>query len=157
MIPLPHRLWSSAAAECEALLNIQRTLENQVDQNLLQQLHLRIAQTSGCVLCAAPHRRAAESQEAALQVQEQSPICSEADRAALAWAESLTRLSTRAHADDSRSVDRAREDLKKHFAEKDIVLLTFSIAMLNAVHRVQAGFGVWAAQQQGPVPSGDDR
>jgi alkylhydroperoxidase family enzyme len=138
-------------------MNIQRTLEKQVDQNLLQQLRVRIAQTGGCVLCAAPQRRPAEPQEAALQVQEQSPTCSEADRAALTWAERLTCLSTRAHADDSRSLDRARETLKKHFAEKDIVVLTFSIAMLTAVQRVQAGFGVWAGERQGRAPSGDDR
>ena len=61
------------------------------------------------------------------------------ERAALAWAESLTLVSATHAPDDVYQAARAE------FSDKELVDLTFAVALMNAWNRVAVGFG------QGPV------
>jgi alkylhydroperoxidase family enzyme len=58
---------------------------------------------------------------------------SERERAALAWAESLTNIA-QTHAPDP-----VYEQAKRHFSEKELANLSIAIAMINAWNRLAIG------------------
>jgi alkylhydroperoxidase family enzyme len=64
------------------------------------------------------------------------PFFTERERAALAWAEAVTRLR------DQQVSDEEYEDAKRQFTEKELVDLTFAIAHMNALNRIAIGFHV---------------
>jgi alkylhydroperoxidase family enzyme len=63
----------------------------------------------------------------------ESAMYSERERAALAWAESLTNIA-QTHAPDP-----VYEQAKRHFSEKELANLSIAIAMINAWNRLAIG------------------
>jgi alkylhydroperoxidase family enzyme len=63
----------------------------------------------------------------------ESRLYSDRERAALAWAESLTNIST------SRAPDDVYEQARKQFTEKELADLSIVIAMINAWNRLAIG------------------
>lgn len=63
----------------------------------------------------------------------ESRLYSDRERAALAWAESLTNIST------SRAPDDVYEQARKQFSEKELADLSIVIAMINAWNRLAIG------------------
>jgi alkylhydroperoxidase family enzyme len=68
-----------------------------------------------------------------LNAWQESSLYSPKERAALAWTEALTLVST-THAPDS-----DYEALRKHFTEKEIVDLTILVGMINLWNRLAIG------------------
>lgn len=64
----------------------------------------------------------------------ESPLFGDKERAALAWAESLTHVS-QTHAPDA-----DYEPLLEHFSEQEIVDLSVTVALMNAWNRISIGF-----------------
>ena len=63
---------------------------------------------------------------------------SERERAALAWTDALTRIS-------SEPVEAsAREELAAHFTEEEQVALTLIVNIINGWNRLAVGFGLWS-------------
>ena len=62
-------------------------------------------------------------------------LYSDRERAALAWAELLTNIST------SRAPDAVYEQARKQFSEKELADLSIVIAMVNAWNRLAIGAG----------------
>ncbi|WP_322061094.1 hypothetical protein [Paraburkholderia sp. J63] len=62
-----------------------------------------------------------------------STLFSERERAALEWAEALTRVY------ETHAPDKTFEMLKPHFSEAEISDLTVAIALMNAFNRVAIG------------------
>lgn len=62
------------------------------------------------------------------------------ERAALAWAESVTLVS------ETHAADSVYDEALHHFSEKDLVDLTFIVAVMNAWNRIAISF------RQGPAP-----
>ncbi len=122
-----------------------------LEKRLMDLLFLRISQINGCSYCVDEHardlRRNGETNERldGLAGWRESPYFTDAEKAALEWAESLT------HVAETHAPDAAYEPLKNHYDEKQIVLITYAIALMNAWNRVAIGF------QRGPVPQGAPR
>jgi AhpD family alkylhydroperoxidase len=108
-------------------------------------VELRTSQINGCSYCVDLHSRearaAGEGQQRldCLPVWRETDLYDERERAALAWAESVTLVSQTGVPDD------VFEEVRRHFSEKELVDLTLIIASMNAWNRIAISF------RQGPV------
>ncbi len=110
-----------------------------IDARLRALVELRVSQINGCSYCVDLHagqaRAEGEGQRRLdnLAAWHESPFFSEAERAALAWAESLTHIST------TRAPDDVYEGVLRHFTEQQAVDLTLIVATMNAWNRIAIG------------------
>lgn len=101
-------------------------------------VHLRASQINGCSVCVDMHakaaRKAGESEERVFCVAawRETPYFSEAERAALALTEALTRLADRAEQVPDELWDAAAE----HFDETQLGALVLDIATVNLWNRL---------------------
>lgn len=111
-----------------------------IDKRLRALVELRSSQINGCAYCVDMHTRearsAGETQQRldCLTVWHETTFFSDRERAALAWAEAVTNVST------SHVPDEVYEAVKPHFTEKELVDLTLIIGMINAWNRIAIGF-----------------
>jgi AhpD family alkylhydroperoxidase len=111
-----------------------------IDPKLLELVHLRASQINGCGVCVHMHSRdlkkAGESDERVFGVAAWAdmPFYSDAERAALALTESVTRLADRTDAVS----DEVWGEASKHFDEEQLSALLVSIAGINAWNRLNA-------------------
>ena len=111
--------------------------KSELDPKLHHLLDLRASQINQCAYCVKMHTKEAlddgESQERLqrLTVWRHVEDFTPAEKAALAWTEALTDLGSSADL----GVLRAR--LREHFSEKEIGVLTSTVAMINLWNRVQ--------------------
>src|SRR3954469_24837489 len=103
-------------------------------------IHLRVSQINGCGVCVDMHSRelkhAGEKDERIWGVGawRESPYFSDAERAALALAESVTRLADRTDA----VPDAVWDDAADHYDEKELSSLLVSIGAINVWNRLNA-------------------
>ena len=104
-------------------------------------IELRVSQINGCAYCVDLHsteaRDAGETRQRldCLTVWRDVAFFSDAEKAALAWAEAITQVAEQGAHDDLYAA------LLTHFTELQIVDLTLIIAQMNAWNRVAIGFG----------------
>ena len=121
--------------ELETLL-AKTTIEEQI-QDLVK---IRASQLNGCAFCLDMHiKQATIRGERPLRIfnlpaWRESPLFSPRERAALAWAEVLTRIPAQGVADDY--YQRVRAQL----SEKEMSDLAFIVAAINAWNRINIGF-----------------
>lgn len=107
-----------------------------LDPKLKALVELRVSQINGCVYCVDLHsqqaRAGGETQQRldCLVAWEEYPFFTGKERAALAWAESLTHIST-THAPDD-----VYNPLLAHFSEREVVDLTLTVSLMNAWNRI---------------------
>lgn len=107
-----------------------------LEKSLLELVYLRVSQINGCAFCLDMHskalRKAGVDQRKldALAGWRISAHFSEQEQVALAWAESLTHIST-THAGDD-----VYQPLLAHFSAVEISDLTFAISLMNAFNRL---------------------
>jgi AhpD family alkylhydroperoxidase len=108
---------------------------------LVDLVFLRVSQIDGCAYCIDMHSR--DLLKAGLPVEhlvlaaawpEAGSIFDEQERAALAWAEAVTRLGDRGVPDS------AFEAAAAVFGEKQLADLTIAIGLMNAYNRVAISF-----------------
>jgi AhpD family alkylhydroperoxidase len=123
-----------------ALLGVEKYIEGSgLDHRLIKLIKTRVSQINGCAYCLHMHteeaRKLGESDMRLhlLNAWHESRLYSDRERAALAWAESLTSIST------SRAPDDVYEQARKQFSEKELADLTIVIAMINAWNRLAIG------------------
>ncbi|MFB3789379.1 MAG: carboxymuconolactone decarboxylase family protein [bacterium] len=103
-------------------------------------VELRISQINGCVYCVTMHSREAreagvsQSKLDCLPVWREAPYYEPRERAALAWAESVTLIS------QTGVPDEAYEEARRHFSEKELVDLTVIVGMMNLWNRMAVSF-----------------
>ena len=103
-------------------------------------VHLRASQINGCSVCVDMHakalRRAGESEERVFAVSawREAPFFSDAERAALALTEALTRLADKEEPVPDAIWDAAAE----HFDEPQLAGLVLDIAQINVWNRLNA-------------------
>ncbi|SEM19059.1 carboxymuconolactone decarboxylase family protein [Rhodococcus maanshanensis] len=103
-------------------------------------VHLRASQINGCSVCVDMHARdlkkAGESDERVFAVGagRETPYYTDAERAALALAEAVTRLSDRSDA----VPDELWDEVADHYDEAQIASLIMSIATVNLWNRLNA-------------------
>lgn len=106
---------------------------------LIDLLYLRISQINGCAFCLEMHAAAlkaggeADRRLNGLAGWRVSHRYTERERAALAWAESLTDIA------DGHAPDEIYTPLKDHFNDAEIADLTFAAALMNAFNRLAIG------------------
>ncbi|MFO0873374.1 MAG: carboxymuconolactone decarboxylase family protein [Phycisphaerales bacterium] len=111
-----------------------------IEPRLRALVELRVSQINGCAYCVDLHsheaRRAGEAQQRldCLPVWRETPFFADRERAALAWAESVTLVP------QTGVPDAVFEDARRHFSEKDLVDLTLVIASMNAWNRIAISF-----------------
>ncbi|MDM0074781.1 carboxymuconolactone decarboxylase family protein [Variovorax sp. J2P1-59] len=107
---------------------------------LIELVQTRVSQINGCAFCLDMHardlRKHGESWQRinSLSTWREVGIYSERERAALNWAETMTRL-----ADQHGDQDGAFNQLKDLFSEQEIVELSWTVAMINAWNRMAVG------------------
>lgn len=111
----------------------------QIDSKLRALLELRVSQINGCAYCVDMHSTQARSHGETQQrldcvaVWWECDFFDAAERAALAWAEALTKIS------ETHAPDAVYDALAPHFSPEQIVDLTFIIATMNAWNRIAVG------------------
>jgi AhpD family alkylhydroperoxidase len=114
--------------------------EESFDPKLQALVELRVSQINGCAFCLDAHNQDArargESQQRldCLSAWRETTFFTDREQAALAWAESLTRIS------ETQAPDDVYEQALKHFSEKELVDLTLVIASINTWNRLSIGF-----------------
>ena len=133
--------YKTAPAMMKAIIALENVVQNcGLDPRLMELVKLRASEINGCAYCVHMHGRDArakgESDERILllTVWRESPVYTDAERAALAWTEALTLLPETGAPDD------VFEELRRHFSEEDVVKLPTMIGMINLWNRVGVGF-----------------
>jgi AhpD family alkylhydroperoxidase len=136
----------------QSLMALGRSVEsNSVPKVTHMLMQLRASQINGCSFCVEMHseelKKAGEADKRifAVGAWRESPHFTEAERAALALSESVTRLSDRADPVSDDVWDQA----KQHYDEPALGSLILSIATVNLWNRINAATkqvaGVWQA------------
>ena len=111
-----------------------------LEASLIELVKIRASQINGCAYCIHMHTRDArargESEERIylLDAWRESPLYTERERAALAWTEAVTLVA------DTHVPDAAYEEVRRHFAEDELVKLTHLIVTINAWNRIAISF-----------------
>lgn len=123
-----------------------------LSRKLAELLNLRASQINGCAVCVDMHSRAlvklGESPEriACAATWREAPYYTDAERAALALAEALTRISDRADA----VPDEIWREASRHYSENVLAAIVLSIATINLWNRLNVATrqvtGPWVAQ-----------
>ena len=110
-------------------------------ESTLELVHLRASQINGCSVCVhggvIKARKNGETEErlAAVAVWREAPFFTDAERAALALTESVTRLADRSA--DAVS-DELWDEVADHFDEKQLSAIILMIATTNLFNRLNA-------------------
>jgi len=135
--------WYEVAPDgAKALLGVHHyiTKNTRLPEELIHLVFLRVSQINGCAHCIDIHgrdlRKTMSVEKIALvPVWDEVPqIFSDLERAALAWAEEVTRVS------ETHASDEAYAAVSAAFQPKDLVDLTIAIATMNAFNRLGAPF-----------------
>ena len=111
-----------------------------VERKLLELIYYRVSQVNGCAYCLDMHtkdlREAGETEQRlyVLPAWREAPFYSDRERAALAWAEALTKLD--GHAVSDEIYDAALEQ----FSEEELIDLTLAVITINGYNRVNLAF-----------------
>jgi len=124
-----------------------------LDHKLIHMLKLRASQINGCAFCIDMHwkdaRAGGETEQRlyGLDAWRESPYYTDRERAALAWTEAVTLIST-THAPDADF-----SELQKYFTEKEIVDLVYAISTINAWNRIAISLRAVPGHYQPPQKS----
>ena len=138
-----HNYLALAPTAIKSMMALEAALKaSSLEPDLLELVKLRASQINGCAFCIHLHatslRQSGESEMRLylLDAWREAPHYTARERAALAWTETLTRLS-------ETDVDEAEyEILEAAFTPEEQVHLTLGIGAINLWNRLQVGFAV---------------
>lgn len=122
----------------------QYLAKSPVEQPLLNLIYYRVSQINGCAYCLDMHSkdlRAAGENEQRLYVLDawrETPFYTERERAALAWAEAVTRIT------GGQVADAIYEEARKQFSEEELIDLTLAVTTINSYNRINIAFAIQA-------------
>jgi len=135
----------------KALQALGEVTKSGLPEKLLELVHLRASQINGCSACVDMHpqiaKKAGETDQRlfAVAAWRDTPYFSDAERAALALTEALTRISDRADP----VPDAVWSAADKQFDEQELAALILAIANINVWNRLNVAVrqpaGVWKA------------
>jgi AhpD family alkylhydroperoxidase len=127
-------------AGIEGLVAVETWIAKSFDPKLLELVKVRVSQMNGCAHCLHMHRQDAlkqgetEDRLLLLSAWRESGLYTERERAALAWAESLTSIA------ESHAPDAVYEEARSIFSDDELVALSIGVATINAWNRLAIGF-----------------
>src|SRR5438094_5729928 len=144
----PVTILPDATKGIQALL--QATRKGGVPSATLELVHLRTSQINGCSFCvdsgARSAKKAGETDERlfAVAAWREAPYFTEAERAALALTEAVTRLADRADP----APDSIWDEAARHYDEPGLAALILMIATTNLFNRLNASTRQVAGSQR---------
>lgn len=133
--------WKVAPELMNAVLGMEKAAANSgLEPSLYELIKTRASQINGCAFCLHMHTRdaraAGESEQRLylLNAWRESSLYTPRERAALAWTESLTLIST------SYAPDAIYAEVCEHFDEHERAALTLAISTINVWNRFAIGF-----------------
>ena len=139
---MAHPNYRELAADAYRALRAVHNLvhSSSIEATLVDLIYLRVSQINGCAYCVDLHTHdllaAGEKPQKLynMTVWREAPFFSPRERAALAWAEALTRLPIEPPS------AALHEETRRAFSDKEFADLTFVIATMNAYNRLGVGF-----------------
>lgn len=121
----------------KAMLGISAYLaKSSLEKNLLALIEYRVSQINGCAYCLDMHskdlRHGGETEQRIYTIAawRETPFFSARERAALAWAESVTLLN------EGHVPDEVYEEVREEFTEEELIDLTLAVAAINSWNRM---------------------
>ncbi len=121
----------------KAMYGVHINVQNSgLDLGLLELVRLRVSQINGCAYCVAMHvplgrkHGMTENQINLTAAWKDAPVFSARERAALTWAEAVTKLA------DQEVSDAAYAEVSAQFSEQEIAQLTLCICEINTWNRL---------------------
>jgi len=138
--------YKAAPGSYQAMLALEQYVRaSGLEKPLLELVKVRASQINGCAYCLDMHTKDArahgetEQRLYAVSAWREAPFYSDRERAALEWAESVTRLG-------QEGVPEALyQQVSNHFTEQELVNLTMAVVAINGWNRVAMAF-------RSPVP-----
>src|SRR5687768_14553298 len=144
---------SVSPAGQDAMRALERHLQSSsLGRRLFELVKIRASQLNGCAYCIDMHTKVArahgetEQRIYALSAWRETPFFDERERAALAWTEALTHVSTGV-------TDDVYESVRRHFDERQLVDLTYAIVAINGWNRIAIAFRKIPGTYQAVVPA----
>jgi len=119
-----------------------------IEQPLLNLIYFRVSQINGCAYCLDMHSkdlRAKGETEQRLYVLDawrDAPFYTERERAALAWAETVTKIT------GGNVPDEVYATAREQFSEEELIDLTLAVTTINSYNRINIAFRVTAGSYQ---------
>jgi len=131
----------AAPGASAAILKLEEYVSSTgLETSLLDLVKIRASQINGCAWCLDMHTKDArargetEQRLYALPAWRETPFYTSRERAALAWAESVTLIA------QSGVPDQVYEEAKREFSGKELVDLTMAIVAINSWNRLNVAF-----------------
>jgi AhpD family alkylhydroperoxidase len=137
----------------KAMLALTQAVERTgLAPQLIDLINYRISQLNGCALCLDMHskdlRARGETEQRLYMMsawREAPHLYSSRERAALAWAEAVTRL------EDQQIPDAVYDIARKEFSEAELTQLTLAIVAINGWNRFNVAFHTPAGGYKSPI------
>jgi AhpD family alkylhydroperoxidase len=133
--------YRQASLAYQALQAVDRHVASgPLEARLVEMVKVRVSQMNGCAFCLDYHHTAALAagleprQLAVLAAWREAPLFSARERAALAWAEALTRVAEKGVPDELYAL------ASRHFSPEELVDLAYAVAAINAFNRLGVAF-----------------
>lgn len=117
-------------------------------QPLLNLVYFRVSQINGCAFCLDMHAKdlrvegETEQRLYLLDAWRDAPLYTDREKAALAWAEALTRITS------GQVSDEVYAQARDQFSEAELVDLTLAITTINSYNRFNIAFRTEAGNYQ---------
>ncbi|WP_299668928.1 carboxymuconolactone decarboxylase family protein [uncultured Ruegeria sp.] len=125
----------------QPMLDMEECLKTSgLEHSLIELVKLRVSQINGCAFCIHMHTHDARAQGESedrlhlLNAWRESSLYSKRERAALAWAETLTRIEQKG------APDHIYEEMAVQFSDQEKIALTLVVTTINAWNRIAIGF-----------------
>ena len=132
----------ASPAAIKAFLGVETYVRGAwLDPALLELVKMRASQINGCAYCLDMHskdlRARGETEQRLYMLsawREMPELYNVRERAALAWAEAVTRLT------DQEVSDRVYEQAREEFDDKELAQLTLAVVAINGWNRLNVAF-----------------
>jgi len=114
--------------------------KSSVEQSVLELIYFRVSQINGCGFCLDMHSKdllAKGENPQRLFVMDawrDTPFFSDRERAALAWAEAVTKLTNNDVSDEIYT------EAKQQFSDEELIDLTLAVTVINSYNRINVAF-----------------
>jgi AhpD family alkylhydroperoxidase len=135
--------FAAAPAPMQAWLDMSLKIAPAIEHSLLELIKIRASQINGCANCLNMHtadaRKAGETEQRIylLSAWHEAPVYSARERAALAWTDALTLVST------VRAPQDVYDAFAKEFTPEEQVQVTLMINAINGWNRIAVGFDLF--------------
>ncbi|MCX8475793.1 MAG: carboxymuconolactone decarboxylase family protein [Sphingomonas sp.] len=138
-----HDPFAAAPVQMKAWLDMSLKIAPAIEHSLLELVKIRASQINGCANCLNMHtadaRKAGETEQRIylLSAWHEAPVYSARERAALAWTDALTLVSS------ARAPQAVYDALAAEFTPEEQVQLTLMINVINGWNRLAVGFDLF--------------